>query len=353
MPDAAQSLYFFGTLLGGVFVPLIFFVAVKHAVDCAFNQLEAWGLWREGPAGEEGVEGGGTAVPPPAVGRDGIGQDHTRHHNVLVDGIVLNGAQLGDRNAAVTGYAVASEPRGLRHPNERQQRRMHTCVTQQEPLRDAPIRGANHAGMVERGDQFEVLDITTDSNGTDRLRVRLESGKVGWIRAQTAAAAAAAAATGPFDVEDGPDGDGVAQVKNPPSSPPRELVASTVTVVTGAAQPAAAGQRADGLVTVHRWLAARGWDGMAVAGGVCAAFDEAGVPPAEWEMELLGMEADGQLQRWIDLVLQHAADDGEAAAPGDDAAGDAAAGGAAAAAAAAERSSGGGSGSGGEEVDDL
>lgn len=304
MPSV-QSLYFFGTLLGGVFVPLIFFVAVKKAVDCTFAYLEALGIW-EGTAG-------GSEVRPPQAARD------MQHSNVLVDGFILTGTQTG-LVGAVNGCTDPREPAAVLV--EPAKTGLHTCVAKREPLRDAPHRGANHLGVVAfEGDTFEVLDTATDSGGVDRMFVRLESsGKTGWVRSSTAISCAEVAMRA--TTQSAPVQGAVAR-----------FTATASTIVPPARRiPGSPGESQDDLrsdadsaaVAVEQWLVGRGLAQRDIVSGACAALDGAGVPSREWQSELEALEMDGSLQHWLGLIKAHGArtaassSDGAAASAAED-----------------------------------
>lgn len=204
MSFASQSVLFFLTILGGVFAPLLFFVVVKYAVDFLFDQLEKHGFWRTiGVPDQEDENGEGddaaAAAAPAALPADaavrvvrivpgvqGLDEEHVRHHNVLVDGVVVDGDALRESGAlTATGFAVEelmedAEP-------EPPLLRLRRCVVAQEPVREGSYRGANHRATVEHGDQFEVLSELYDSREILRLEVRLvKCGTTGWIRADSA-----------------------------------------------------------------------------------------------------------------------------------------------------------------------
>lgn len=292
MPSGAQSIYFFITLLGGVFVPLLFFVAVKRAVDCAFAYLEALVDW-EGAAGA-------SEVRPPQVVHGGAASSCRQQSNVLVDGIILTGTESG-LVGAVNGCTDPCEPAA---PNgEPRETRLHKCIAKCEPLRDAPRRGANHLGAVAvEGDTFRVLDRIIDSGGVDRMFVRLESsGKVGWVRSSTAVPEVAMHTTREtVQVQAAVASFAVAPAATAVEHRPQEPLARPILGSQG--DPSADAAADSAAVAVERWLAGRGLAQRDIVSGACAALDKAGVPPRDWRSEMEALEIEGSLQHWLGLI---------------------------------------------------
>ena len=290
MPSMVQSFYLFVTLLGGVAVPLLFFVAVRRAVDCAFVYLESLGLW-EAVAGSDQVLRSTTAT-------DAV-IDHHHQPNALVDGIILTGTTQSSLVGAVIGCTDPAEP---------QLRSLHRCTAEREPMRDAPRKGANHVAVLQHGDVFEVLQTVTDNSGTDRICVRLNSsGKVGWIRSSVAVSCTR-----------------VVMQANSETAPVHGAVVGLTPAppVTEAAQRTEATEdssrddtddslfrcrNSNEVVAVERWFSRRGVNETAVVSGACAALGSAGYPPRCWQSELQALEAEGKLQHWIGLVRADAA----------------------------------------------
>lgn len=299
MPDGVASLYFILTIFGGVFVPLVCFVVIRRGVDCVFSYLEYLGVWDTHVTADDRV-------------------NHTRHQaNILVDGIVLSETH---RDTGLAGAVTGCTD----HGSPRQHARLSTCtcIAEREPLRDAPQKGANHQGLVRRGDVFEVLETITDPWGINRSFIRLESsGKVGWIRSSTFACyadttgqgldgATAADTVGSSTAGDTqPAGrrssgnqparaarlsDTCARVTAQSELPHSQVACSLVEGTYNSGESAAVG--------VRRWLAQYCLSEDAVVSGACKALNDAGVPPQEWVSELLKLHADGSLQHWIGLV---------------------------------------------------
>ena len=296
MPSVAQSLYLFVTLLGGVAVPLLFFVAVKRAVDCAFAYLESLGLW-------EAAAGSGEGVAQEATTAAVVGGH--RQPNVLVDGIIL--ADSGQVSSLV-GAAV-----GCTDPDEPQLQSLHRCTAEREPMRDAPRKGANHVTVLQRGDLFEVLQTITDVSGTDRSCVRHQSsGKVGWIRTSTAVSCAPGTMQTTSETAHQVHGAVVDFTPVPPvtgAAEPREATAGPAlgSGDTDGSRSRSRHTSSNEVVAVERWFARRGVTEATVVSGACAALSSAGYPPRRWQSELQALEAEDELQHWIVLIRADAA----------------------------------------------
>jgi hypothetical protein len=296
MPSVAQSLYLFVTLLGGVAVPLLFFVAVKRAVDCAFAYLESLGLW-------EAAAGSGEGVAQEATTADVVGGH--RQPNVLVDGIILTGS---DQAASLGSAAI-----GCTDPDEPQLRSLHRCTAAREPMRDAPRKGANHVTVLQHGDLFEVLQTITDISGTDRSCVRLHSsGNVGWIRSSTAISCAHGTMQPTSETARQVHGAVVDFTPVPPvtgAAEPREATAGPApgSGDTDGSRSHSRHTSSNEVVAVEQWFARRGVTEATVVSGACAALSSAGYPPRRWQSELLALEAEDELQHWIALIRADAA----------------------------------------------